>query len=132
MSGASITPGTIPSGCISYASYIPNSVGSLASTATSLASPFNNYYTFTSATADTVITLPTITSDIIGCPITFRRVGNASFQLTIKTASGSSTTIIQRALITETAQNTNYVLLATNNYVGTVMAISLTKWSVIA
>jgi hypothetical protein len=131
MSGASITAGTVPYTAIN-SSYTANSVATLAPTATSLASPLNNYYTFTSATADTVITLPTITANIIGCPITFRRVGNTTFQLTIKTASGSGTTIIQRASITETAQNTNYVLLATNNYVGTVMAISLTKWSVIA
>jgi len=131
MSGASITAGTVPYTAIN-SSYTANSVSTLAPTATSLTSPFNNYYTFTSATADTVITLPTITANIIGCPITFRRVGNTSFQLTIKTASGSGTTIIQRASITETAQNTNYVLLASTNYVGTVMAISLTKWSVIA
>jgi hypothetical protein len=130
MSGASITTGTIPYTAIN-SSYTANSVATLAPTATSLASPLNNYYTFTSATADTVITLPTITTDIIGCPLTFRRVANATFQLTIKTASGSNTTIIQRASITETAQNTNYVLLASTNYVGTVMAISLTKWSVI-
>ena len=132
MSGASITSNTIPYASISYTSYIPNAVTTLTTTATSLSSPLYNYYTFTSATADTNITLPTITADIIGCPLTFRRVGNTSFQLIIKTASGSNTTIIQRASITETAQFTNYTLLSTTQYVGTVMAISTTKWSVIA
>jgi hypothetical protein len=130
MSGASITSGTVSYTAIN-SSYTANSVATLAPTATSLSSPLSNYYTFTSATADTVITLPTITTNIIGCPLTFRRVGNVSFQLIIKTASSSNTTIIQRASIVETAQNTNYVLLATTNYVGTVMAISSTKWSVI-
>jgi hypothetical protein len=132
MSGASITTGTIPSGCISYTSYIPDSVGTLtASASVTLSSPLNNYYIFTSATADTVITLPTITASIIGCPLTFRRVGNTSFQLIIKTTA-TGTSIIQRASIAETAVNTNYIFLTTSQFIGTVMAISLTKWSVVS
>jgi hypothetical protein len=111
--------------------YLPNQVSTLAPTATTLSAPYYNYYTFTSATANTTLTLPTITTGIIGCPLTFRRAVNASFQLIIKTASGSGTTIIQRASISETPVNTNYTFLSTTQFIGTIMAISLTKWSVV-
>jgi hypothetical protein len=50
----------------------------------------------------------------------------------MKTASGSGTTIIQRASIAETAENTNYTFLSTTQFIGTIMAISLTKWSVVS
>ena len=130
MSGASITAGTIPYTAIN-SSYTANSVATLASTDVALSSPLNNYYTFTSGASATTITLPLITTNIIGCPLTFRRVGNTTSALNIKTPASSSTTIVQRASINETAQNTNYTLLATNQFIATVMAISLTKWSVI-
>jgi hypothetical protein len=52
--------------------------------------------------------------------------------LIIKTPASSNTTILQRASIAETAQNTNYTFLSTAQFIGTVMAISLTKWSVVA
>jgi hypothetical protein len=34
--------------------------------------------------------------------------------------------------LTETAENTNYTFLSTSQFIGTIMAISLTKWSVIS
>jgi rRNA processing protein Krr1/Pno1 len=133
MSGASITSNTIPSTAISYTTYIPNSVSTLTpSTDITLTSPLNNYYTFTSASTATTITLPTITNAILGCPLTFRRVGNTTSALNIKTPASSNTTIVQRASISETAQNTSYTFLSTTQFIGTVMAISLTKWSVVA
>jgi hypothetical protein len=131
MSGASISAGTIPYTAIN-SSYIPYSVATLSTSAdVTLSSPLNNYYTFTSGASITTITLPLITTNIIGCPLTFRRVGNTTSALNIKTPASSATTIVQRASINETAQNTNYTLLATNQFIATVMAISLTKWSVI-
>lgn len=113
--------------------YLPYEVIALPPANTALPSIPNLYglYTFVSATADTVITLPTITTEMIGCVLQFRRVTNASFQLIIKTPAASSQTIIQRASIAETAANTNYILLTTAQFSTSIMAVTSTKWAVL-
>lgn len=111
--------------------YLPHEAIALPPANTALPSLPNLYglYTFVSATADTVITLPSITTEMIGCVLQFRRLTNTSFQLIIKTAAASSTTIVQRASIAETAQNTNYVFLSTTQFFGGIVAVSTTKWA---
>ena len=88
-------------------------------------------YYFASGVSATTITLPTITADIIGCQLNFRRITNTTSALIIKTPSGSAQTIVQRASVTETAAFTDYTFLATTNFVGTLVALTTTKWSTI-
>lgn len=110
--------------------YLPHEVIALPPANTALPNLPNLYgvYTFVSATANTTITLPNITNEMIGCMMQFRRLTNASFQLIFKTAAGSGVSIVQRASIAETAENTNYVVLTTAQFYISIVAASLTKW----
>jgi hypothetical protein len=111
--------------------FLPYQVIQLLSTATVLPNLPNLYglYTFVSGASATTIVLPTITADIVGCQLSFRRVSNTTSSLIVKTPSGSGQTIVQRASITETAAFTDYIFLSTTQYYGTIVAITTTKWS---
>jgi len=112
----------------------PYETSQLLSSATvlpSLPTLFGVYY-FASGASATTIVLPTITADIIGCQLSFRRITNATSNLVIKTPSGSGQTIVQRASITETAAFTNYTFLSTTIFSGTLCAITTTQWAVLA
>jgi hypothetical protein len=128
LSGIGQLPSVLDGG---NASYSPYTIGVLDPTSTTLTLPLPNCYIFISATSNTTITLPPITPELIGRPIDFRRVGNTDYQLIIKTAVGSNTSIVHRSSVVESPENTNYPLLLTGNTIGNLTAISLTKWAVI-
>lgn len=134
-SGTITSSGTLnATGTFRITNYRPYEIGAIVNNATSLpGAPTTLYgsYTFSSGTADAVVVLPTITVAMTGCPMIIRRIANTSFQLIIKTAAGSSTTIIQRASIATTAENTNYILLTTAQFFTTIMPLSTTQWAVL-
>jgi len=113
--------------------YQPTRTIELLSSATvlpSLPTLYGVYY-FASGASATTIVLPTITSDIIGCQLIFRRITNATSNLVIKTPSGSAQLIVQRDSIAETAAFTNYTFLSTAQFQGTLVAITTTRWAVL-
>jgi hypothetical protein len=91
-------------------------------------------------TTDTIITLPTITNDMIGCVLTFRRLAYATAPTTIKsliikTQNIFGLTITARDSCTTISYNTNYTLLDTSvSRLGTfaqIVAYSTTSWFVL-
>jgi len=135
-SGTITASGTLnATGTFRITNYRPYEIGAIVNNATALpGAPSTLYgsYTFSSGTADAVVVLPTISVAMTGCSMVIRRIANTSFQLIIKTAAGSGTTIIQRGSIATTAENTNYILLTTAQFITTIMPISTTQWTVIS
>jgi len=91
-------------------------------------------------TTDTIITLPTITNDMIGCVLTFRRLAYATAPTTvknliIKTQNTFGLTITARDSCTTISYNTNYTLLDTSvSRLGTfaqIVAYTTTSWFVL-
>jgi hypothetical protein len=120
--------------------YRPYEIGSIAGNATALPGLPTIYGTYlwtasTTASTNTVITLPTITTNMVGYKLAFRRLTYSSTNtLIIKTPSGGATIMVKNN-ITSISANTNYTLLDTTTTItGThavLMADSTSRWIVL-
>jgi hypothetical protein len=122
--------------------YRPYTVASIAAGATSISSPFAGTYLWSaSATAstNTTITLPSITTAMIGITIRFRRIANATSTnalLVLPNTTGTNLIYPLGSVTTQTTSTTvvfafNTSTFGQNGYSGTLACVNSTTWAVL-
>jgi len=121
--------------------YTPYSVGSITAGGTWTSSPLAGTYLWSaSATAstNTTITLPSITTAMIGVSIRFRRIANASSTnalLVLPNTTGSNVIYPLGSVTTQTTSATiifafNTSTFGQNGYSGTLVCVNSTTWAI--
>ena len=121
--------------------YTPYSVGSITAGGTWTSSPLAGTYLWSaSATAstNTTITLPSITTAMIGVSIRFRRIANASSTnalLVLPNTTGSNVIYPLGSVTTQTTSTTiifafNTSTFGQNGYSGTLVCVNATTWAI--
>jgi len=122
--------------------YRPYTVASIAAGATSITSPFAGTYLWSAsgtASTNTTITLPSITTAMIGITLRFRRIANATSTnalLVLPNTTGTNLIYPLGSVTTQTTSTTvifafNTSTFGQNGYSGTLACVNSTTWAVL-